>query len=69
MSSGSSEAFNTRATVGVATCDFFIGLRMASKISLLPSKATMWRLVPRQAVMHALAGNEIQMSYFHDLIP
>ena len=65
---GSSEASTTIATVGVTIGDFFIGLRMASKMSLLPSKATMWRLVPRQAVMHAPASNEIQIPYFHDSI-
>ena len=69
MLSGSSEASTTVATVGVTTGDFLIGSRMASKMSLLPSNATMWRLVPRQAVMHALASKEIQMPYFHDLIP
>ena len=69
MSFGSSEASSTVATVGVTIGDFFIGFRMASKMSLLPSKARMWRPVPRQAVMHALASNEIQMPYFHDLIP
>ena len=69
MSSRSSKASTTGATVGVTTSDFFIGFRMASKMSLLPSKATMWRLVPRQAVMHAPASDGIQMPYFHDLIP
>ena len=69
MSSGSSEASTTDATIGVTMGDFLIGLRMALKMSLWPSKATMWRPVPWQAVMHALAGNEIQMPYFHDLIP
>ena len=42
MSSRSFEASTIGATVGVTTADFLIGLRMASKISLLPSKATMW---------------------------
>ena len=49
MSSGSSEASTTGAKVGVTTTgigDFLIGLRMALKMSLLPSKATMWRQVP-----------------------
>ena len=69
MSSRSSEASTTGGTLGVTTGGFFIGFRMASKMSLLPSKATMCRQVPRQAVMHALASNEIQMPYFHDLVP
>ena len=69
MLSGSSEASKTVATVGVTTTDFFIGFKMASKMSLLPSKARMWQPVPWQAVMHAPASNEIQMPYFHDLIP
>ena len=69
MSSRSSEASTTGGTVGVTTGVFFIGFRMASKMSLLPSKATMCRPVPRQAVMHAPANNGIQMPYFHDLIP
>ena len=69
MSSRSSEASTTGAMVGVTTGDFFIGFRMASKMSLLPSKATIWQPVPRQAVMHAPASNEIQIPYFHDLIP
>ena len=47
MSSRSSKASTTGSTVGVTTGDLLIGLRMASKMSLLPSKATMWRPVPR----------------------
>ena len=69
MSSRSSEASTNGCTLGVTTGGFFIGFRMASKMSLLPSKATMCRPVPRQAVMHAPASKEIQMPYFHDLVP
>ena len=69
MSSRSFEASMTGGTLGVTTGGFFIGFKMALKMSLLPSKATMWRPVPRQAVMHAPASNEIQMPYFHDLVP
>ena len=69
MSSRSSEASTTSATVGVTTGDFLIGLRMALKMSLLPSKAIMWQPVPRQVVMHAPASNKIQIPYFHDFIP
>ena len=67
MLSKSSEASTNGCTLGVTTGGFFIGFRMASKMSLLPSKATMCRPVPRQAVMHAPASKEIQMPYFHDL--